>query len=851
MPGGNLTRDEARERADLISDTSYQNDLDLDSGEETFGTNTTLRFKCSEPGATTFLDFASPEVTEIVINGKQISLDACHNRRIMLFGLDEENEVVIRARGKYSHTGYGLHRFVDPSDGNVYTYSDFEPFQANRVFPCFDQPDIKATFDFSVVAPKDWIVISNMPQKGQTDGARWAFETTPRMSTYISAVVAGPYHAVYDRHGDVDLGLVSRQSLARYLEPEEVFEITKAGFDYYERVFGYPYVFGKYDQVMVPEFISGAMENAGCVTFNERYVFRSKVTEASRQKRADVILHELAHMWFGNLVTMRWWDDLWLNESFATFMAQLSQETTRFADGWVGFANDVKTIARREDQLSTTHPIVADCPDTQSSRLMFDGIAYYKGSSVLRQLVAWVGEEEFFDGLKLYFRKYEYGNTDLADFLGALEESSSRDLRAWSKEWLQTAGVNTLEASFADQDGTIESIEVIQKAPAEWPTLRSHRIAIGLYDDDDKGEIVRRRRVETDVVGGSTPVAELAGEKVPDLLLVNDDDLTYSKTVLDERSLATVLGRLKDMRDPLARGLCWSSAWDMLLDGDQPAGGYVELVANNAPSETDLGVLESLFERPRSILSGVVMTLLGQARAAAQVYGDPRKAEARMNALADMARKAMFAAEPSSDLQISWTKTLASVARSPEDIEYVRALIDGTRELRGLSCDTEMRWWMLRWLAALGNADEERIEKESKLDPTDAGKRYALTAMSGRPTADAKAAAWRRIVEEEALPRADMVAIMVGFQNPDHVDLLRPYTEKFFGELEHIWESREQEIAQAFTSYLYPHLIVDPITVELTDGFLNRANRPQPLRRALLEGRDGIERALFTRSSDR
>jgi aminopeptidase N len=848
MPAGNLTKDEARERAALISGVSYDIDLDLDSGEETFGSTASMKFKCAERGATTFLDFASPDVEEIVVNGKQVSLDACQNQRILLFGLDEENEVVIKGRGKYSHTGYGMHRFVDPADGRVYTYTDFEPFQAHRVFACFDQPDIKATFNFKATAPNDWLVISNMPVKDH-DGPRWSFETTPVMSTYISALVAGPYHAVYDHHDGIDLGLVSRQSLAQYLEPEEVFEITKQGFDYYHRAFDYRYPYGKYDQVMVPEFISGAMENFGCVTYNELYVFRSKVTESWRHRRAEVILHEMAHMWFGNLVTMRWWDDLWLNESFATFMAQISQETTRFGDEWVSFASDVKTIARRQDQLPTTHPIVAEVPDTDSTRVMFDGIAYHKGSSVLRQLVAWVGEEAFFEGLKVYFRRHEYGNTDLSDFLSAIEEASSRDLRAWSKEWLETAGLNTLKASTAEDDGTIKSLELDQQANEEWPTLRSHRLAIGLYDTDGDG-LVRRRRVETDISGASTPIPDSEGEKVPDLLLINDDDLTFAKIKFDQRSLETVLTRLKDIRSPLARGLCWSAVWDMFLDGDVSAGDYIDMVVRNAPTETDMGVLDSIFDRARSVLAGIVLNLNGQARAAAEVYGDRSKAADRLQQLAAMAKKSLLEAEPGSSPQLLWTRALSACGRSDEDLRFVRALVDETEELRGLACDTELRWWMVRWLSAAGNADEARIAKEEQRDPTDAGRRHGLTARASAPTEQAKEEVWEKVTRDEKLPRADMVAMMAGFQVPGQEKLLRPYAKKFFEVLDDTWETREQEIAQAFTTYLYPHFAIEQTTVKLTDAYLDSSSPNPSLRRILLEGRDGILRALHTRGAD-
>lgn len=847
MAEANLTRDEARARAELISGLSYEVSLDLTTGDETFGCETTIKFDCATPGATTFVDYSGASVAAIWMNGQEIEPGRFTGTRIELIDLRDSNELRVRAHSAYQRTGVGMHRFVDPTDGNVYLYSDLEPFEAHRVFPCFDQPDLKGMFRFAVKPPAGAAVISNMPVAGQSQGA-WEFETTPLVSTYITAVVAGPYHSVYDEQNGIRLGLHCRQSLAQYLDSKEWFEITKQGFDYYHEVFDYPYPFGKYDQVMVPEFNSGAMENAGCVTFNEVYIYRGRVTRATRERRAEVILHEMAHMWFGDLVTMRWWDDLWLNESFATFMAQMAQEHTGFANHWVTFANDVKVQARRQDELPTTHPIAASIPDTLSTRVMFDAISYSKGASVLRQLVAWVGEEAFFEGVRNYFRRHEYGNTELNDFLAALEQSSGRDLQAWSKEWIETAGVNVISPAFETRNGAYSSFSIVQEAPPDYPTLRSHRLGVGLYDLTARG-IEPRKRVDLEIAGSSTPVPELAGQKVPDLLLLNDGDLTYAKLRFDERSLETVKERLREVRDPLARALCWSTAWDMVRDAELSAGDYLSLVTNNIVTETDITVLQDVLDKPRSTLSGIIVVLLGRVKAAIEVFGNPDKRDRAVESLAIFLEAAAENAEPGSDHQLLFARGFASSARSPEHLRTVGKLLESD-VFEGLEVSPEFRWLIVRSLASAGAAEEEIISAEQQRDPTDEGNRQAARARASRPDAQAKAAAWESIVGDTSLSRPALVDLIAGVQQTGQEELLRPYAEQYFRSLPIIWDTRSIEISQAFAMYAYPHFLVDDETVAMTDEYLQSRDPAPPLRRLLLEGKDGLLRAQKGRARD-
>src|SRR4051794_36648773 len=591
----NLTRDEAQERARLLTVDSYDVSLDLTTAEKdsrTFTSSSLVRFSCTEPGATTHIDITADAITEATLNGERIDTSGFTGKRLPLPALAEANELRIVAECVFMRTGEGLHRFTDPVDRETYLYTQFETFDAHRMYACFDQPDLKATFRFSVDVPEHWVVVSNMP--GEQDLHRWEFEPTPRQSSYITALVAGPYHVVSDEHDGIPLRIFCRKSLSQFLDAEEIFAVTRQGFDFFHRVFDYRYPWPKYDQLFVPEFNAGAMENAGAVTFLEDYVFRSRTTDAAYERRAVTILHEMAHMWFGDLVTMRWWDDLWLNESFAEYVSTLATaEATRWKDVWTSFCNVEKAWAYRQDQLPTTHPIASDIVDIEAVKVNFDGITYAKGASVLKQLAHYVGEDSFTAALRDYFRRHEYGNTTLQDLLDALAEVSGRDLSSWSKEWLQTAGLNTLRPRFeTDADGAFTSFAILQEAPEEHPTLRTHRLRVGLYDRTSEG-VLRREQVELDISGDCTDVPGLVGKTRPDFVLINDDDLAYAKIRLDERSLRTLVDHVGDFRESMPRALCWSAAWDMTRDAEMSAGDFVALVLAGVPQETEIGTVQT------------------------------------------------------------------------------------------------------------------------------------------------------------------------------------------------------------------------------------------------------------------
>ncbi|MFI2288479.1 aminopeptidase N [Streptomyces niveus] len=852
MPGTNLTREEAQARARLLTVDSYEIDLDLSGAQEggSYRSVTTVRFESAEAGAETFIDLVAPAVHQVVLNGKPLDVAVVfRDSRIRLPHLREgANELTVTADCEYTNTGEGLHRFVDPVDQQAYLYTQFEVPDARRVFANFEQPDLKATFRFTVTAPEGWTVVSNSPTP-EPEGTVWRFEPTPRISTYITALIVGPYHSVhstYEKDGrSVPLAVYCRPSLAEYLDADAIFEVTRLGFDWFQEKFDYAYPFAKYDQLFVPEFNAGAMENAGAVTIRDQYLFRSKVTDAAYEMRAETILHELAHMWFGDLVTMEWWNDLWLNESFATYtsMACLAHAPgSRWPQAWTTFANSMKTWAYRQDQLPSTHPIMAEIADLDDVRVNFDGITYAKGASVLKQLVAYVGQDEFFRGVQAYFKAHAFGNTRLSDLLGALEETSGRDLKTWSKAWLETAGINVLRPEIElDEAGHVVSLAVRQEAPAlppgakGTPVLRPHRIAIGCYDLDEDGKLVRTNRIELDVDGELTRVEFPAGTPRPAVILLNDDDMSYAKVRLDEESLRVVSAHLGDFTESLPRALSWASAWDMTRDGELATRDYLALVLSGIAKESDIGVVQSLHR---------------QVKLALDLYAAPEWREAGLSQWSEATLAHLRTAEPGSDHQLAWARAFAATARTPQQLDLLQGLLDGSQSVEGLAVDTELRWAFVQRLAAVGVFDEEEIAAEYERDRTAAGERHAGAARSARPTEEAKAEAWASVVESDKLPNALQEAVIGGFLQTDQIELLAPYAEKYFAAVKGIWDSRSHEMAQQVALGLYPALQIGQATLDATDAWLASASPNAALRRLMSESRAGVERAMRAQAAD-
>jgi aminopeptidase N len=844
MPGTNLTRDEAQTRAQLLSVDSYTIDLDLTGSDKTFGSTTTIRFTCAEPGASTFADLVGATVHEISLNGTALDpATAYSDSRIQLDGLAAENELVVRADCTYSRTGEGLHRFVDPADDRVYLYSQFEVPDARRVYTTFEQPDLKSVFTFNVTAPSHWKVVSNSPSPEPRDlgegKAVWHFAETKKMSTYITALVAGEYHEVQHvyagKFGEIPLGHYCRQSVKEHLDVEELVKLTKQGFAFFEEAFDFPYPFGKYDQLYVPEYNMGAMENAGCVTLRDEYLPRSRQNRSFYEFRCSVILHEMAHMWFGDLVTMKWWDDLWLNESFAEWACYHAEvEATDFVEAWTGFANARKQTGYRQDQLPSTHPIAADNYDIQAVEVNFDMITYAKGAAVLKQLVAWVGLDPFVAGLRQYFKDFAYGNTEFADLLSALERASGRELDSWAEEWLQTAGVNTLSAEFElDGEGAFSSLSVRQAAHPDWPTLRRHRLGIGLYDDVN-GRLVRRTYLEVDVDGELTEIKEAVGEKQPDLLLLNDGDLTYAKIRLDERSLATVVGGLSRLDDSLARALCWGAAWDMTRDAEMSATDFVTLVLANIGQETD---------------PWGVTRIPAYAAQAVHHFSAPAKREALAATWEQGVRRLIDEAEPGSDHQLTFGRAFAAAAHSDQALDELEALLDGTWTPEGLAVDQDVRWTLIAALARMGR-EGTRIADELEKDNTISGQERAAAARAARPTAEAKAEAWELAIHRDDIANETQRSIVLAFQVPGQDEVLEPYVEKYLEMAETIWEDKGTQRASTALEYIFPRQLASQGLLDRLDAWLETSKANPAAKRYVNEGRADVARYLAGQAKD-
>lgn len=847
MPGENLTRIEAQERRAIVDTHEYHVQLDLTRGDEIFSSRTVVTFAATE-GASTFIDLIARTVHSVTLNGRSLEpSEVFADSRIALDGLAAENELIVEADCEYTNTGEGLHRFVDPVDGEVYLYSQFEVPDSRRMYTVFEQPDLKAAFTFSVTAPARWKVVSNSPTPEPVavsdDTARWDFPATPRISSYITALVAGPYEATSSELTSADgrvipLGVFARKSLWQYLDADYVFDKTRQGFAYFEEKFGFPYPFAKYDQLFVPEFNAGAMENAGAVTFTETYVFRSKVTDAVKERRVVTILHELAHMWFGDLVTMKWWNDLWLNESFAEWASTIATaEATEWEAAWTTFNAMEKTWAYRQDQLPSTHPVVAEINDLEDVQVNFDGITYAKGGSVLKQLAAWVGIEQFFAGVAAYFQKHQWSNTEVGDLLTELETTSGRDLGDWAKKWLETAGVNTLTPLIEESgDGTITRFAIVQTAPSDYPTIRPHRLGVGFYSLNDAGALERVHRIELDVDGDRTEVDELRGIRRPDLVLLNDDDLAYAKIRLDERSLATAIAHLKDISDPLARSLVWGAAWDQTRDAEASATDYLDLVLQNIGSETE---------------STTVRTTLGQLQLAANSYVAPETRDAARERVADGLWELAQKAEAGSDSQLQFVTAFASAASTPAHAETVKALRDGSTTLDGLEIDTDLSWQLLVSLASAGVVTAADIDEARAADNTAKGGEFAAMAKASMPSHEAKQEAWSSLIDSADAPNTIVRSTAAGFTNPTTVGVLADFVEPYFAMLLPIWESRSYQIAQYLIVGLYPAAVANKALRDATRQWLSQnADAAPALRRLVGENLAGVERALAVQERD-
>ena len=845
----NITRNEAIQRAELVSDPVYRVSLELDGKGDTFSCFASIDFKSVE-NSSTWIDLVSPQVESIWLNGEELNVNEVFDgTRIQLQKLKKENQLKIKSQCSYMNTGEGLHRHIDPVDNEVYIYTQFEVPDCRRVFPVFEQPDIKGVLNLTVKAPSKWTVISNTqtpePKPIENNFAIWTFDQTPKMSSYLYAICAGPYAKKTDiyegKFGSYPLAIFVRPSLSQFLDHEEIFEVTKQGFKWFEDKFQIGYPFKKYDQVFVPEFNAGAMENVGCVTFRDEYIFRSRTTRTAYESRANTILHELAHMWFGDLVTMKWWNDLWLNESFAEWAAHwASTGATQYNEAWTLFHVQRKAWAYRQDQLPSTHPIAANMPDLDSVYENFDGITYAKGASALRQLVAWVGEENFLKGLKNYFEKHAWKNTELKDLLSELSISSGRELDSWSKIWLESSGATLLRPEIeVDANNLVTKLAIKQEPPSAPPgldpVLRPHRLALGVYEKQGE-KLVRTKRIEVDVVGEKTIINELNGVKRPDLLLINDDDLTYAKIRLDSHSLITATKEIASIESSLSRALIWGAVWDMVRDAEVGTGKYLDLVLAGIEKETDIGLVQQV---------------LMQCRSAIDVFANRKNRKNYNIKLATGLDRLISLAKPGSDRQLALVRTFSAVATTEDQITKIAQILDGVQKIEGLVVDTDLRWALLRRLVVVGKRGEKEIEEELKNDDTVMGREHAAGARAAMPTLEAKQNAWSLVTNNENLTNSELHSILAGISYMDHEEVLKNFVDKYFDSVSILWNARTHEIGQSLVTGLFPSTNINQNVINKCDVFLeNNKDLAVGARRIIFEQRDSLARALKAQNSD-
>ena len=844
--GRNLTRVAAQDRAALIDVSTYDVALDLaddaaTATAATFRSTTTVTFDCHRPGSTVVIDVGADRIVEATLNGSPVPTDNwTAEEGLALPDVAATNVVTIAADFAFRSGARGMVRGIDPADGEIYLYTSFEPASAQLVFACFDQPDLKATFTFHVRVPSAWRAISNMPAQRQDDEPAGAatvhFEPTPRMSTYIAVVCAGPYTEVRAAGYGRDLGVFCRPSLAEHLDAEEIFDLTRRGMDFFSKQFGQAYPLPKYDHVAVPGY-PGAMENFGCVTFGERLlIFRSAPTTDQRMLRAMVILHELAHMWFGDLVTMRWWDDLWLNEAFATWASfWCMAEATEMPEPWARFALDAKNVAIEADQLSSTHPVCADIPNVEATETNFDAITYRKGASVLKQLAAYVGVDLFAAALRSYFAERAWGNATFDDLLDALVAVSGKPVREFAADWLNTAHVNTLRPLLQlDEQGRYAEVAIAQERPTQSASLHTHRVAVGLYDLDGDA-LVRRERVELDVSGERTVVSALTGRPAADVLLVNDDDLTYAKVRLDERSLSTVLNHIPGFSSAVTRAICWLSAIDMVSDAEMRARDLVALAVNGLPGER---------------AEELVTIVLAAVDRALNVYAAPSWAPEGWAAVSAMCRTEAYRAAPGSTLQLAWARTFATAARTPDDVALLAAWYAGRDRPDGLILDADLRWQLLLGLVRTGAADLGQIEDEAGRDRTVNGARYQMVARALIPMPEGRRAAWEMIIGNTDSPLESRMHALFFYGSPELAPVTPTHVADYLSTVDTMWRDQGREVGRYFARMGFPRGQISEATLAAIEAWQAAGDHPPTLERHVAEGRDQIARALRARARD-
>jgi aminopeptidase N len=826
----NLTRVEAGARSALIDVTGYCVDLDLAQGPTTFESTSTVRFSCSEPGAATFLDVKPQRLHRATLNDVQISSTDFDGERIALTGLALENEVVVTATMSYSNDGQGLHRAVDSADERHYVYGHSFLDAAPRIFACFDQPDLKAPYDVSVTAPPEWIVLGNGAAMHTGEG-RWVLATTKPLATYFFTVCAGPYVSVTAVHDGISLGIHARASLREPLErqAEQMLTITRQSFDYYHRLFGIRYPFGDYHQVYVPEFNAGAMENPGCVTLRDQYVFRGATTHDELLTRSNTISHEMAHMWFGDLVTMRWWDDLWLNESFAEYMSHRTLcEATEFTDAWVDSSMARKTWGYAAERMPSTHPVAGSpAPDAQSALQNFDGISYAKGAATLRQLIAHIGDDAFIAGVAQYLSSHAYGNAALVDFLGAMERAGGKDLRGWADAWLRTAGLDAISVETVTEQGSITKATVRRTPPAAHPADRPHSFDVAGFS---RGTEVFR--VVTTVDHDEIALLELEGQLTARMLIPNATDLTWANIKLDAATVAAARAELCEVPQAQARAVVWTALIDGVALAEIDPRHLLAVLATSWPRESN-----------QSIINRVGLQMTGRIIPAFIPVDEQDGAYALM---AEAAASMLAQAEPGSSRALVAARCVATLS-AEEDL--LRGWLSGQQLPEGLAGDSDFRWVVLGNLARRGVIGSAEMDAALDQDHTMAGNLKWLQAKASAPDVSAKVWAWEQITGEYGRSNSELNALAAGFWHASDQDVLRPYVARYFSDVPALSARVGEDALARVAALAYPGSLVEGSTADQSAAALRRGDLSASVRRAMVDADSQLREALASRAA--
>ncbi|MFS3130458.1 aminopeptidase N [Nocardioides sp. Bht2] len=801
-----LQLSESIARRALLDELDYEVQLDLLDAEEEFTSRTRIRFRSKR--GTTFLDLTPRAINAITLDGVAVDVDLVRNGRLPLDLSEGSHELVVEAVMAFRNDGEGLHLSRDPADDRRYVYGMSFMDAAPSIFACFDQPDLKAPYTFQVRAPKEWSVIGNAPGT-QVEPGVWHFERSQPLSTYFVTLVAGPWHLITDEHDGIPLALSARQSIAEHLErdAEELLTVTKQCFDEFHRLFGIRYPFGNYHQAFVPEFNAGAMENPGCVTFRDPLIFTSKVTRGERIQRATTVAHEMAHQWFGNITTPRWWDDLWLNESFAEYMGnRVTADVTEFDDAWTHNSWSRRQWGLIADQRPSTHPVAGNgAVDALAALQDFDGISYAKGSSILRQLNARLGDETFFAGVIDHLTQHRFGNATMADLFGAWERAGAGELTSFTEGWLRTAGPDTLHHDAA--------LRALVRLPADVDRPpHDHTLSVALLD----GDTWRRESVE--VTSAETPVP--AAEAV----VVDPDEETWALALADPASIDVLIGRNGGPNEPAIRAGLWNNVRSALHNAEVSPAQAIDLAAVTLVDEQ----VEDAF---RSLVPWLLQKAVPLTR-------DPAAARARLH---EAFRIRADSAEPGSTLQLGAMQGLISTA---SDVE----LLDGWRREIGLpdgvTLDLALRWRIIDRLAVLGAVDETELAAEFRVEPSTQAAVALAGAHAALPNPEAKAWAWLRFTGAEEATNYELAAIGAGLWAGTDLSHAAPYQDRYFDEIAALPAVHSGWVLGEVADAFFPIATLSPDALTRADALIAEPGLDLTVRRRLVDAADELRRRL-------